>query len=112
MQQSHVKELDEHLEKNKQVQIIHYPFVYNDELLERTQNYIKLNNLSPVQSFCISNNCSGEVKVKEECDVCSFTRVSDYPKYILLDQQGKILFINKQGGAKIAVNKLKSLGLY
>lgn len=107
-----LKALDEHLDAGKMVQMVHYPFVMKKELLIRTLTYIKENNLSPYQSFCVSGNCSVDEAIKEQCDVCTFTRVADFPKYILLDQQGKILFLNKQGGAQVAINKLKELGLY
>lgn len=107
-----VNALDEHLKTGKQVQMVHYPFVFKKELLGRTLSYIQENKLSPLQSLCISGNCAVDESEKEQCDVCSFARVSDFPKYILLDQQGKILFLNKQGGAQVAINKLKVLGLY
>ncbi|MDX1912889.1 MAG: thioredoxin-like domain-containing protein [Saprospiraceae bacterium] len=107
-----VKALDEHLSLGKQVQIVHYPFVFKEELLGRTLNYIRENNLSPLQSFCVSGDCSMDESVREQCNVCTLARVSDFPKYILLNQQGKILFLNKQGGAQATINKLKSLGLY
>ena len=106
------KALDEHLEAGKQVQMVHYPFVIKKEHLERTLTYIRENNLSPHQSLCISGDCSVDETIKEQCNVCSFARVYDFPKYILIDQQGKILFLNKQGGAKVVINKLKALGLY
>ena len=92
--------------------MVHYPFVLRKELLGRTLTYIRENSLSPLQSFCLSGNCTVDENVKEQCDACSFARVSDFPKYILLDQQGKILFLNKNGSAQMAIDKLKSLGLY
>lgn len=107
-----LKALDEHLEAGKQVQMIHYPFVMKKELLGRTLTYIRENNLSLHQSFCVSGNCSVDETVKEQCDVCSLARVTGFPKYILLDQRGKILFLNEKGGIQSAVNKLKELGLY
>ncbi len=107
-----VKALDGHLEAGKQVQMVHYPFVFRKDLLERTLIYIRENNLSSIQSFCGSDTCSMDETVKEECDVCSFARVSSFPNYILLDQQGKILFLNKHGSAQVAIDKLKALGLY
>ena len=107
-----VKALDEHLNVSKQVLMVHYPFVLRKELLGRTLTYIRENSLSPLQSFCLSGNCTVDENVKEQCDACSFARVSDFPKYILLDQQGKILFLNKNGSAQMAIDKLKSLGLY
>ncbi len=104
--------LDQHLEAGRQVQMVHYPFVFKKELLGRTLTFIRENNLSPHQSFCISGNCSVDETVKEQCDVCTFARVIDFPKYILLDRQGKILFMNERGGVQVAINKLKALGLY
>lgn len=107
-----VKALDEHLKTSKLVQMVHYPVVFKKKLLGRTLDYIRKNNLSPNQSFCISDNCPVDEIVKEQCNVCTFARVSDFPKYILLDQQGKIIFLNRKGGAEVVINKLKSLGLY
>jgi thiol-disulfide isomerase/thioredoxin len=107
-----VKALDEHLTKGKLVQIIHYPFVFKKALLERTLSYIRENNLSHYQSFCGIGDCSEYEKAEEQCDVCGFARISEYPKYILLDQQGKILFLRKNAGVQVVINKLKSLGLY
>ena len=107
-----VNALDEHLEAGKLVQMVHYPLVIKKELLGRTLSYIRENNLSIHQSFCISGDCSVDETVKEQCDACSFARVSDFPKYILLDQQGKILFLNQHGGVRGAIDKLKLLGLY
>lgn len=104
--------LDQHLEASKQVQMVHYPYVFKKELLGRTLAFIRENNLSHNQSFCISGNCSVDEAVKEQCDVSTYARVIDFPKYILLDRQGKILFINDRGGVQIAINKLKELGLY
>lgn len=107
-----VKALDEYLDASKTVQMVHYPFVFKKELLERTLTYIRENNLSPHQSICISGNCSVDEAVQEKCDACSFARVADFPKYILLDPQGKILFLNERGGVEAAIHKLKELGLY
>ena len=107
-----VKLLDEQLEAGKNVQMIHYPWVFEKKLLDRTVLSIQKNGLSTRQSYCIADDCTEEAIITEQCHVAALVRASSFPSYLLINQQCKILFRSDRKGLDNLILKLKALGLY
>jgi thiol-disulfide isomerase/thioredoxin len=107
-----VKALDAHLEAGEKVQMVHYPWVFEKKLLQRTLDYIDQHGLSTRQSYCFGEGCSSDDAIKEQCHVATLLRVSNYPCYILINSDGKVILRNDRGDANDVVLKLKKLGLY
>lgn len=100
------------IEKGR-VQMIHAAFVPRPGVLDRTIAAIDEYGLSGPQAICLYADCPPETYDLELCHLMQYARINGFPKYVLLDKTGKILyrgsFVKKE--KKVLQEKLKALGL-
>ncbi len=108
-----VNSLDQHLSSKKKVRMIHYPWIFKDNLVSRTEECINKNALSKLQSYCIANKCLHIQKDgMEYCNVADLLNVHAFPQFILIDADGKILLRTTKSDLDQVIEKLQALGLY
>lgn len=87
-----IVQLESQLKKKNKVQIVHFPFVYRKDLLQRTIQFIEESNMSGPQSLCGAMDCEPDDLLNETCFASNYLRISSFPSYILVDKFGKIHF--------------------
>ena len=109
-----VNQLDKTLMQGIDVQMLHYPFVYDEKLAGRTVTAIENNALSRLQSICgVDVSCKPEDADKAQCNVAQYLQVSRFPQYILINREGKILYRGDRvsKGENLLEKRFRQLGI-
>lgn len=108
------KAIQKLVEKSEGIEMSYFSFIVGSNSLERTQKYVQENKLSERQyylSMAYIPRAEKEELVKKGFDnMMQYLRVRDFPTYILLSPEGKVLYRgnNRDNGLMIY---LKDLGL-